>query len=160
MASYSGTIKPQVESFFKLFEKLLRVRIKHYIRTHHSDCEAHFLNQFFVIAYDENDFSTDLLRETYAAKRHFEEHLNIKFSQLELDLVSLDDSKEVFYQFSCYPNFLQEEYDGDYFYFGFGKDGVSVSGKHQIDNFHTASDEQWEIINKRIEQELYFDTLR
>lgn len=160
MASYSGTIKPQVENFFKLFEKLMRVRIKHYIRTHHSDCEAHFLNQFIVISYDEKDFSTDLLRETYAAKRHCEEHLNIKISRLELDLVSLDDSNEVFYNFSCYPHFLGKDYDGEYFYFGFGKDGISVTVEDQIDIFNDVGDEQWDLINKGIEQELYFDTLR
>mgnify|MGYP000049284964 FL=1 len=160
MASYTNTERPSVEKFFNLFEKLLRIRITNYIRTHHADYEARFLNQFFVVAYDAVDFDTDMLRDTYIAKKHFEENLNIKFTQVELDMVSLDDNRDTVYHLSCYPDFLEEDYDGDYFRFGFGKDGLSIEGKHQFDNLHITSDEQWEVINKRIEQELYFDTLR
>lgn len=110
--------------------------------------------------HDDFQLENDILRDIYAAKKHFEEHLGIKFTQVELNMVSLDDSNDVVYHLSCYPEFLDEDYDGDFFHFGLGKDGLSVAGKHQIDNLHITSDEKWDIINKRIEQELYFDTLR
>jgi len=94
------------------------------------------------------------------AKQHFDKNIKIKFGGFELAHVAVTDQKQIEYSFNCYPNFLDENYDGDFVYFSLIENKISFGDQWMIDMLEKYDDDCWNKVLVQLKQELMFGTLK
>lgn len=151
---------PITNEFFTLLGQLINLRIKRYIRKHHRDSESEFVNNFFIVVYDLYDYDKDELRYSAATKKHFQENIGLEFTQIELNSVMLNDKKEIMYFFTIFPDFLSNDYDGDYFSFTLTNDILQPIDYRQCQGFMDVDDEHMKNLITKINAEIMFETIK
>ena len=148
-----------VESFAVELGVLLSLRVAEYIRKHRNGNEFAFLNEFIICPQvDDGDYG--ITQYAMQAKQHFDKNINIKFGGFELAHIAVNDQKQIEYSFNCYPNFLDENYDGDLLDFGLvGKD-ITFYTQWMIDMLEEYDDDCWNKVLVKLKQELMFGTLK
>jgi hypothetical protein len=151
--------KEIVKEFVAELGKLLSIRISQYIRKFKQDDESKFLNEFIICPY-QDDFDRGQIQYPANARKHFEEKLDVGFSYFELSGLSLTNEKFIEYSITCYPVFLEEDYEGDSLEFRLVKDKINFYDQSMIDFLEDYDDEIWKIIVRDVQKEISFGTLK
>ena len=148
-----------VESFAVELGVLLSIRVAEYIRKHRNGNEFAFLNEFIICPHIE-DGDYKIAQYAKSAKQHFDNNINIKFSIFELVHIAVTDQKQIEYSFQCYPDFLDENYDGDFVDFGLVGKNITFYTQWMIDMLEEYDDDCWNKVLVQLKQELMFGTLK
>lgn len=148
-----------VESFVVELGVLLSVRVAEYIRKHRNGNEFAFLNEFIICPQvDDGDYK--ITNYAMQAKQHFDKNVNIKLGSFELAHIAVTDQKQIEYSFNCYPDFLDENYNGDFVDFGLVGKNITFYTQWMIDMLEEYDDDIWNRVLVQLKQELMFGTLK
>lgn len=151
--------KDVVSEFVRELGTLLSIRIAQYHRKFKQEDDTKFLNEFIICPH-QDDYDRDLIKHPAWARKHFEDNLDVKFSSFELSNVGLTKDRFIEYSFSCYPDFLEENYDGDSIEFGLTENKIVFYHQSMIDFLEQYEDEVWKKIIRNVQGEISFGTLK
>jgi len=146
--------------FVEQLGTLLSIRINQYIRKYHGGSESIFFNQFVVCPDDDSRSDNKLLKYPAASRNHFVENLNLRFTNIELSNIALTNDKKIQYSLTCYPEFIVDEYDGDYLEMTLVENKLTIEGQIMINILENSSHVTFKSLVKKIQQEISFETLK
>jgi hypothetical protein len=148
-----------VKKFVDELGTLLSIRFSQYIRRFKEDDESKFLNEFIICPY-ENAYDLDYIKYPAFARKHFEDNIDVGFSYFELSKVSLTRDKSIEYSLTCFPEFLDKDYDGDSLDFGLVGDKITFYHQSMIDFLEEYEEATWKKLILDVQKEISFGTLK
>jgi len=151
--------KEVVSKFVVELGSLLSIRISQYHRKFKNDDEIKFFNQF-IICPDKDDYDGDQIEYAANARQHFEENIDVGFSYFELVNLRLTSEKSIEYCFTCYPDFLEKEFQDDGLAFGLIGDKITFYHQSMIELLESYGDDTWTPIIRDVQAEISFGSLK
>lgn len=148
-----------VKEFVDELGTLLAIRISRYHRNFNKSNEIEFFNEFIICPSDDDD-GEDLIRNSARIKKHFDKNFVTGFSQFQLAGLSLNSQKEIEYALNCYPDFLEEDYQGDSIAFALAGKAITFYDQYPIDLFEEFGDEVWSKLILDVKKEISFGSLK
>jgi hypothetical protein len=149
---------PLVIKFVNELGILLRIRINQYHRKFNKDNESNFLNKF-IICPEIGDHDLDHIRHPALERKHFNDNLGIQLSVFDFNHISLANNK-IKYSFSVFPDFIDNDDDGDLLEFSLIEDKITFYDQDMIDFLESCDDETLNQIILKVQSESSLNSLK
>jgi hypothetical protein len=151
--------KDIVKEFVTELGTLLSIRISQYLRKFKEGSESKFFNEFVICPF-EDDYDRDYIKYPANARKHFEDNIDVGFSNFMLTHIGLTNDKSLEYSLICFPNFIDKDYEGDSLDFGLVGNKITFYHQSMIDFLENYDDNTWKNIIRDVQKEISFGTLK